>query len=149
MTNKHKFNTLSLHAGQTTDEHGSRAVPIHQTTSYLFENTEQAAALYNMEVGGHIYTRLTNPTVAVLEQRLTALEGGGWHGRHIFGHGRAVPIRAIRVQSGRPYRVLLANVRREYQLCLNTLWGGLAWNPPLFPRTTPPPSKPPFARTPR
>ncbi len=76
MTNKHKFNTLSLHAGQTTDEHGSRAVPIHQTTSYLFENTEQAAALYNMEVGGHIYTRLTNPTVAVLEQRLTALEGG-------------------------------------------------------------------------
>ena len=65
----YKFDTLSLHAGQTPDErHGSRAVPIHQTTSYMFENTEQAAALFNMEVGGHIYSRLTNPTVAVLEQ---------------------------------------------------------------------------------
>ena len=73
----YKFDTLSLHAGQTPDErHGSRAVPIHQTTSYMFENTEQAAALFNMEVGGHIYSRLTNPTVAVLEQRLAALDGG-------------------------------------------------------------------------
>ena len=73
----YKFDTLSLHAGQTPDErHGSRAVPIHQTTSYMFESTEQAAALFNMEVGGHIYSRLTNPTVAVLEQRLAALEGG-------------------------------------------------------------------------
>ena len=73
----YKFDTLSLHAGQTPDDrHGSRAVPIHQTTSYMFESTEQAAALFNMEVGGHVYSRLTNPTVAVLEQRLAALEGG-------------------------------------------------------------------------
>ncbi|XDZ65241.1 O-acetylhomoserine aminocarboxypropyltransferase [Alphaproteobacteria bacterium LSUCC0684] len=73
----YKFDTLSLHAGQSPDDrHGSRAVPIHQTTSYLFESTEQASALFNMEVGGHIYSRLTNPTVAVLEQRLAALDGG-------------------------------------------------------------------------
>ena len=73
----YKFDTLMLHAGHTPDaEHGSRAVPIHQTTSYMFESTEQAAALYNIEMGGHVYTRLTNPTVAVLEQRLAALDGG-------------------------------------------------------------------------
>ncbi len=73
----YKFDTLSLHAGQTPDDRfGSRAVPIHQTTSYLFQSTEHASALFNMEVGGHIYSRLTNPTVAVLEQRLAALDGG-------------------------------------------------------------------------
>ena len=73
----YKFDTLSLHAGQVPDERfGSRAVPIHQTTSYMFQSTEHAAALFNMEVGGHIYSRLTNPTVAVLEQRLAALDGG-------------------------------------------------------------------------
>ena len=72
-----KFDTLSLHAGHTPDDrHGSRAVPIHQTTSYMFSSTDEAAALYNMEVGGHVYTRLTNPTVAVLEQRVAALDGG-------------------------------------------------------------------------
>ena len=71
------FDTLSLHAGHLPDErHGSRAVPIHQTTSYLFEDTEHAAALYNFEVGGHLYTRISNPTVAVLEQRLAALDHG-------------------------------------------------------------------------
>lgn len=73
----YKFDTLSLHAGQSPDSRfGSRAVPIHQTTSYVFQDTEQAAALFNMEIGGHIYSRLTNPTVAVLEQRLAALDGG-------------------------------------------------------------------------
>lgn len=77
MSGDYKFDTLSLHAGQSPDErHGSRAVPIHQTTSYVFDSTEHASALFNMEVGGHIYSRLTNPTVAVLEQRLAALEGG-------------------------------------------------------------------------
>ena len=73
----YKFDTLSLHAGQSPDSRfGSRAVPIHQTTSYVFQDTEQAAALFNMEIGGHIYSRLTNPTVAVLEQRLAALDNG-------------------------------------------------------------------------
>ncbi|MGC6519255.1 MAG: O-acetylhomoserine aminocarboxypropyltransferase [Candidatus Puniceispirillaceae bacterium] len=77
MTDDYKFDTLSLHAGHVPDaQHGSRAVPIHQTTSYVFRDSEHAAALYNMELGGHLYTRISNPTVAVLEQRVAALDGG-------------------------------------------------------------------------
>ena len=69
--------TLSLHAGQRPDPTtGARAVPIYQSTSFLFKNTDQASALYNLEQPGHIYTRISNPTVAVLEERLAALEGG-------------------------------------------------------------------------
>ena len=72
-----KFDTLSLHAGQQPDSAtGARAVPIYQTTSYVFDDTDHAAALYNLERPGQIYTRLTNPTVAVLEERVAALEGG-------------------------------------------------------------------------
>ena len=77
MSEDYKFDTLSLHAGHVPDaQHGSRAVPIHQTTSYVFRDTDHAAALYNMELGGHLYTRISNPTVAVLEQRVAALDGG-------------------------------------------------------------------------
>ena len=77
MSDDYEFDTLSLHAGHVPDaQHGSRAVPIHQTTSYVFRDTEHAAALYNMELGGHLYTRISNPTVAVLEQRVAALDGG-------------------------------------------------------------------------
>lgn len=73
----HDLETLALHAGHVPDpEHGSRAVPIHQTTSYVFRDSRHAAALYNMEEGGHLYSRISNPTVAVLEQRLAAMEGG-------------------------------------------------------------------------
>ena len=72
-----KFDTLSLHAGQQPDPAtGARAVPIYQTTSYVFDDTDHAAALYNLERPGHIYTRLSNPTVAVMEERVAALEGG-------------------------------------------------------------------------
>ena len=73
----YKFNTLSLHAGQETDPiNGSRAVPIHQTTSYLFKDTDHASSLYNLEQPGHIYSRISNPTISVLEERVAALEGG-------------------------------------------------------------------------
>jgi len=69
--------TIALHTGYTPEkEHGSRAVPIYQTTSYAFENVQGASSLFNVEQGGHIYSRISNPTVAVLEQRLAALEGG-------------------------------------------------------------------------
>jgi O-acetylhomoserine (thiol)-lyase len=72
-----RFDTLSLHAGQRPDPAtGSRAVPIYQTTSYVFEDTEHAASLFNLERAGHIYSRISNPTVAVLEERICALEGG-------------------------------------------------------------------------
>ncbi|MGD0653205.1 MAG: O-acetylhomoserine aminocarboxypropyltransferase/cysteine synthase family protein [Thermoguttaceae bacterium] len=69
--------TLALHAGQQPDPNtGSRAVPIHQTTSYVFKSTEHAANLFALKEMGWIYTRLMNPTTDVLEQRLAAMEGG-------------------------------------------------------------------------
>jgi O-acetylhomoserine (thiol)-lyase len=71
------FETLSLHAGQHPDPvTGARAVPIYQTTSYVFQDSDHAAALFNLERAGHIYTRISNPTTGVLEERLAALEGG-------------------------------------------------------------------------
>ena len=71
------FDTLSLHAGQQPDPAtGARAVPIYQTTSFVFDDTDHAAALFNLERPGYIYSRIANPTVAVLEERLAALEGG-------------------------------------------------------------------------
>ena len=72
-----QFETLSLHAGQQPDPAtGARAVPIYQTASYVFNDTEHAASLFNLERAGHIYSRISNPTTAVLEERLAALEGG-------------------------------------------------------------------------
>ena len=69
--------TLAVHAGQSPDPAtGSRAVPIYQTASYVFPDTETAAALFNMETPGHVYSRLSNPTVAVFEERMAALEDG-------------------------------------------------------------------------
>ena len=71
------FETLCLHAGQVPDaETGSRAVPIYQTTSYVFDSTDHAASLFNLQTFGNIYSRMTNPTNAVLEERVAALEGG-------------------------------------------------------------------------
>ncbi|MFM9939566.1 MAG: O-acetylhomoserine aminocarboxypropyltransferase [Hyphomicrobiaceae bacterium] len=72
-----RFDTLALHAGQQPDAAtGARAVPIYQTTSFVFDDTEHAAALFNLERAGHIYSRISNPTVAVFEERMAALEGG-------------------------------------------------------------------------
>ena len=69
--------TLALHAGWRADpQTGSVAVPIHQTTSYQFRDTDHAESLFALQELGNIYTRVTNPTVDVLEQRLAALEGG-------------------------------------------------------------------------
>jgi O-acetylhomoserine (thiol)-lyase len=74
---KTRFDTLALHAGQRPDPvHGARAVPIYQTASYVFKDSEQAASLFNMERPGHAYSRLSNPTTAVLEERVAALEDG-------------------------------------------------------------------------
>ncbi len=71
------FDTLSLHAGHHPDAvNGARAVPIYQTTSYVFDDTDHAASLFNLERPGYVYSRISNPTVAVLEERLAGLEGG-------------------------------------------------------------------------
>ena len=75
---KKRFNTLALHAGQETPDPatGSRAVPIYQTTSYVFKNTEHAANLFALKQFGNIYTRIMNPTTDVFEKRVCAIEGG-------------------------------------------------------------------------
>src|ERR1700712_6052961 len=77
MSNNLHFDTLQLHAGQQIDPTTkSRAVPIYQTTSYAFNNSEHAANLFGLKEFGNIYTRIMNPTTDVFEQRMAALEGG-------------------------------------------------------------------------
>ncbi|HEX7756033.1 MAG TPA: PLP-dependent transferase, partial [Niabella sp.] len=77
MSNQLHFDTLQVHAGQQADPTtGSRAVPIYQTTSYVFKNADHAANLFGLREFGNIYTRIMNPTTDVFEQRIAALEGG-------------------------------------------------------------------------
>src|ERR1700754_1341251 len=86
--------TIALHGGQAPDPvTGSRAVPIHQTTSYQFKDSEHAANLFALKEFGNIYTRLMNPTSDVFEKRLTALEGGV--GALALGSGQAATTLAI------------------------------------------------------
>src|SRR5438132_701024 len=88
------FSTRSLHAGHQPDvASNARAVPIYQTTSYVFENTEHAAALFNLQTFGNIYTRIMNPTTGVFEERMAALEGG--IGGLATGSGQAAQFLAI------------------------------------------------------
>src|SRR5688572_13134888 len=85
------FNTRALHAGQRPDPAtGARAVPIYQTSSYVFDDPDHAAALFNLQRLGHIYTRISNPTTAVLEERMAALEGGV--GALAVGSGQAAQL---------------------------------------------------------
>src|SRR3974377_1745398 len=74
---KYGIETLALHAGQIPDPAtGSRAVPLYQTTSFVFDSADHAASLFNLQTFGNVYTRLSNPPTAVFEQRVAALEGG-------------------------------------------------------------------------
>src|ERR1700755_2495213 len=82
------FDTRQIHAGQSPDPNtGARAVPIFQTTSYVFEDPESAAAYFNLQEYGNTYSRIVNPTVAVLEERVASLEGGA--GAVAFASGLA------------------------------------------------------------
>ncbi|GBD43325.1 L-methionine gamma-lyase [bacterium HR40] len=88
---RYGFETLAVHAGAAPDPTtGARAVPIYQTTSYVFEDVEHAASLFNLQQFGNIYSRLTNPTVAVLEERVAALEGGSAACAAASGHAAQV-----------------------------------------------------------
>src|SRR6266446_3675100 len=88
------FATRALHAGHRPDaETGARAVPIYQTTSYVFEDTAHAAALFNLQRLGNIYTRIMNPTTAVFEERMASLERGV--GALAVGSGQAAQFLAI------------------------------------------------------
>ncbi|HEM46552.1 MAG TPA: O-acetylhomoserine aminocarboxypropyltransferase [Alphaproteobacteria bacterium] len=85
------FETLSVHAGASPDPAtGARMTPIYQTTSYVFDDVDHAASLFNLQVPGFIYSRLTNPTVSVLEERMAALEGG--RGATVTASGHAAQI---------------------------------------------------------
>ncbi len=120
---KLKFDTLQVHAGQKADPTtGSRAVPIYQTTSYVFNNTEHAANLFGLKEAGNIYTRIMNPTNDVFEQRIAALEGG---------------VAALAVASGSAaitYSILNIAGTGDEIVAANTLYGG-TYN--LFNHTLP------------
>ncbi|MCD4831924.1 MAG: homocysteine synthase [Anaerohalosphaeraceae bacterium] len=120
---KYRLETLALHAGQKADaETLSRAVPIYQTTSYLFRDTEHAANLFGLKEFGNIYTRLMNPTTDVLEKRIAAMEGGV--GALAFGSGMA----AI---SGAVLNITQAG---QHIVSASTLYGGTYT---LFSQTLP------------
>lgn len=113
MSAQHQLSTLALTAGHDLSKHGKTiAVPIYQSTAYRFDSTDHAAALFNLSESGNIYTRLTNPTNAVLEERLAALEGG---------------IAAVVTSSGTAavattLQTLLKN--GEHIVCSNSVYGG-------------------------
>jgi O-acetylhomoserine (thiol)-lyase len=113
MTNSYSLNTLALHAGQEPDPTtGARAVPIYQTTSYVFKNSEHAANLFALAEPGNIYTRLMNPTTDVFEKRVAALEGG---------------IGALGVASGQAaitYSLLAITRPGDEIVAANNLYGG-------------------------
>ncbi len=93
------FDTLALHAGSAPDPHtGARAVPLHLSTSFVFESSEHAASLFNLERPGHVYSRLSNPTTAVLEERIAALDGG--IGALATASGQAALVLAITTLAG-------------------------------------------------
>jgi O-acetylhomoserine (thiol)-lyase len=111
---KRRFETLQLHAGQETPDPatGSRAVPVYQTSSYVFENTAQAAGRFGLTEGGNIYTRIMNPTNDVFEKRIAALEGG---------------IGALALASGAAaVTYSIQNIARsgDHIVSANTLYGG-------------------------
>jgi O-acetylhomoserine (thiol)-lyase len=96
-----KFETLQIHAGQTPDPAtGARAVPIYQTTSYLFENAEHAAKLFGLQAFGNIYSRIMNPTNDVLEKRIAALEGGSAAVAFASGHAALFALVTTIAQAG-------------------------------------------------
>ncbi len=94
MTRTYGFDTLQVHAGARPDPAtGARQVPIYQTTAYVFRDADHAAALFNLQEVGYIYSRLTNPTVAALQERVAALEGGA--GAVCCSSGHAAQIMAL------------------------------------------------------
>ena len=95
------FETRQLHAGQRPDPNtGARAVPIFQTTSYVFEDPESAAAYFNLQEYGNTYSRIMNPTTAVFEERVASLEGGGRR-RRLRERARGADGRAVHAARAR------------------------------------------------
>ncbi len=123
------FDTLALHAGAAPDPAtGARAVPLHLSTSFVFESSEQAASLFNLERSGHVYSRISNPTTAVFEERMAALEGGV--GAIAAASGQAALTLAITTLAGAGSHIVASSA----------LYGGshnlLAYTLPRFGITT-------------
>ncbi len=117
------FNTLSVHAGAQPDPAtGARATPIYQTTSYVFESADHAAALFNLQVFGNIYSRIMNPTNAVLEERIAALEGG--RAGLAVGSGHAAQLIALHTLMGPGDEIVAA--RQLYGGSINQFGQGFA-----------------------
>ena len=110
------FDTLQIHAGANPDPAtGARQVPIYQTTAYVFRDADHAAKLFNLEEVGYIYSRLTNPTVSALAERICALEGGV--GAVCCSSGHAAQIMALFPLMG-PGKNIVASIlptRREFR----------------------------------
>src|SRR5919204_1450921 len=107
------FDTLCLHAGQIPDAAtGSRAQPIYQTTSFVFDSADHAASLFNLQTFGNVYSRLSNPTVAVFEERMAAIESG--RSALAAATGQAAEVTAI-------FTLFSA---RDHIVSASTLYGG-------------------------
>jgi O-acetylhomoserine (thiol)-lyase len=127
--NDPSFDTLALHAGAAPDPAtGARAVPLYLSTSFVFESSEQAASLFNLERSGHVYSRISNPTTAVFEERMAALEGGV--GAVATASGQAALTLAITTLAGAGSHIVASSA----------LYGGshnlLAYTLPRFGITT-------------
>lgn len=113
MVRQYQFETLQLHAGQQVDKASkSRAVPIYQTTSFVFDDTQEAEDLFALRQSGNIYTRITNPTTAIFEERVNTLEGG---------------VGAVATSSGMAaitYALLALAHAGSHIVCASTIYGG-------------------------
>jgi O-acetylhomoserine (thiol)-lyase len=140
------FNTLAVHAGAQPDPAtGARATPIYQTTAFVFEDADQAAALFNLQVFGNIYSRIMNPTNAVLEERVAALENG--RAALSCGSGHAAQLLALHTLMGPGDNIVAA--RQLYGGSINQFSQGFAkfdWHV-KWADTTKPDSFKPDART--
>src|SRR5258706_13356488 len=144
--------TLAVHAGQSPDPAtGARAVPIYQTASFVFPDTDTAASLFNMETPGHVYSRISNPTVSVFEERIAALEGGA--GAIATASGQAALHLAVVTLMGQGGHIVAsASLHGGCRNCLSCTRPPLRVPPTLLspPRPKPgrrggrPPTAPPF-----
>ena len=128
MTRTPGFNTLAVHAGAKPDPAtGARATPIYQTTSFVFDDADHAASLFGLKAFGNIYTRIMNPTQAVLEERVAALEGGTAALAVASGHAAQVLVFHNLMQPGRQFRrrqQALWRLDQPVRPCLQELWLG-------------------------
>ena len=108
------FDTLCLHAGQIPDAAtGARALPIYQTTSFVFDSADHAASLFNLQTFGNVYSRISNPTVAALEERVAALEGGRAALAAATGMAAQMVALLTLVRARRPHRRVAHALRRH------------------------------------